>query len=70
MPNKLTAAEKRVQDQMLALLEWATEPPSHRLRWHDIGPLNESKEAAKRLEARGVVEVSHTRNQYRLTPKG
>lgn len=35
MPKKLTKPERLVNEQMLALLEWASDHPKH---WHDIGP--------------------------------
>lgn len=63
---KLTAEERMVQEQMLAVLEYATEPAYKRTRWHDIGSLKASQEAVKRLQARGVIEVDERRQKYRL----
>jgi hypothetical protein len=63
---KLTKEERLVQEQMLALLEYATEPPHMRARLHDIGSLKASQEAAKRLQARGVIEMDERRQKYRL----
>lgn len=53
---------------MFAMLEFAAR--HRRPRWIDIGYDEDSKEAARLLADRGVVEVSRVRNQYRLTPKG
>lgn len=69
MPKKLTPAEKLVQERMFAMLEYASHSPKRAARWHDIGYSEESKEAARLLETRGVVEASWVRSQYRLTPK-
>lgn len=66
---KLSQAEKAVQERMLAMLEYASRSAKSATRWHDIGFNTESKEAAKLLETRGVIEVSWVRNQYRLTPE-
>jgi hypothetical protein len=63
--KRLTKAEKLLNEQMLAVLEWAAEHPK---RWHDIGKLPESQKAAELLEKRGVIEIRQPMNQYRLTP--
>jgi hypothetical protein len=63
---RLTKAERLVNEQMLAILEWAADHPKH---WHDIGPLPASKEAASLLEKRGVIETRQPMNQYRLKPQ-
>jgi hypothetical protein len=42
--RKLTKAERLVNEQMLALLEWASDHPT---RWHDIGPEESTKRAAE-----------------------
>lgn len=63
---KLSKAERLLNEQMLALLEWAGEHPG---RWHDIGNLEASKKAAALLEERGVIEVRQPQNQYRLKPQ-
>jgi hypothetical protein len=42
--KKLTKSERLLHEQMLALLEWAAEHPK---RWHDIGTLPESVNAAE-----------------------
>jgi hypothetical protein len=36
--KRLTKAEKLLNEQMLALLEWAADHPKH---WHDLGKLPE-----------------------------
>ena len=51
---KLTKAEKLLQEQMLALLEWASDRPKS---WHPIGTLAETQRAAELLAARGVIEI-------------
>lgn len=40
--KKLATAEKLLNDQMLAILEWAAEHPK---RWHNIGKMSESRMA-------------------------
>ncbi|HEY2781072.1 MAG TPA: hypothetical protein VGI90_09850 [Steroidobacteraceae bacterium] len=64
--KKLTKAERLVQEQMLAMLEWASERPD---KWHKIGNLEPTKEAAKLLAARGVIEIWSEANMYRLKQK-
>lgn len=66
MPKKLTAAERLVDEQMLALLEWASDNPK---KWHDIGKLAATKKAAELLAKRGVIEIWPQTNGYRLKPK-
>lgn len=66
--KKLTAAERLVDEQMLAILEWATEYPK-RDAWHKIGNLEATKKAADLLAKRGVIEVWPETNSYRLKPK-
>jgi hypothetical protein len=61
----ITKAERLVQEQMLALLEYAERPD----RWYDIGALEATKKAAKLLEKRGVIEIWHEINRYRLKPQ-
>jgi hypothetical protein len=63
--KRLTKAEKLLNEQMLAILEWAAEHPK---RWHDIGKMPESQKAAELLEKRGVIEIRQPMNQYRLKP--
>ena len=65
--RRLTKAERLVNEQMLALLEWAADHPT---RWHDIGPEEASKRAAELLAKRGVIEIREYSNQYKLKPKG
>jgi hypothetical protein len=60
---KLTKAERLVDEQMLALLEWASDHPD---RWHNIGNLEASKKAAEMLAKRGLIEIAQPQNQYRL----
>lgn len=62
---KLTKAEKLVNEQMLALLEWAADRPK---AWHDIGKLPETVKAAELLKKRGVIEIRQPMNQCRLKP--
>jgi hypothetical protein len=64
---KLTKAERNLNAQMLALLEWAAKHPH---RWHDIGKLPDSIQAAELLAKRGVIETRQPMNQFKLTPKG
>jgi hypothetical protein len=66
--KKLTAAERLQDEQMLALLEWATEYPK-KDAWHKIGYLDATKKAADLLEKRGVIEVWRETGLYRLKPK-
>ena len=65
--KNLTAAERLVDEQMLALLEWATEY-SKRDAWHKIGSLDATKKAADLLAERGVIEVWSETGLYRLKP--
>jgi hypothetical protein len=62
---KLRKAEKRVQEQMLALLEWAADRPKS---WHPVGTLPETQRAAELLASRGVIEIRKAENQYRIKP--
>jgi hypothetical protein len=64
--KKLTAAERLVDEQMLALLEWASDHPD---RWHNIGNLEATKKAAELLAKRGLIEIWPETNGYRLKPK-
>jgi hypothetical protein len=66
--KKLTSAERLVDEQMLALLEWATEYPK-REAWHKIGNLEATKKAAELLAKRGVIEIWPETRLYRLKPK-
>jgi hypothetical protein len=50
---------------MLSILQYALKYP--RL-WHDIGQDKTSRDAIKRLEAAGLVEVKDYSNQYRIRP--
>ena len=59
--KKLSKAERLVQEQMLALLEYAERPD----RWYQ---LNATKQAAELLEKRGVIEIWREINRYRLKP--
>jgi hypothetical protein len=54
-----------VDEQMLAILEWASDHPKH---WHDLGPLESTRRAAEALEKRGAIEIRQPMNQYRLVP--
>lgn len=64
-PKKLTAAERLVQEQMLAMLEWASDHPT---KWHRIGNLEATQKAAELLAKRGVIEVWPETQLYRLKP--
>lgn len=63
--KKLTAAERLLDEQLLALLEWATEHPG----WHKIGNIDASKRAAELLAMRGVIEIWPETGLYRLKPQ-
>jgi hypothetical protein len=64
MPKKrLSYSERMVDEQMLAIVEWASDHPTH---WHDIGPLPASRQSAELLARRGVIEIRQPMNQYRL----
>jgi hypothetical protein len=64
MPKpKISSAERLVQEQMLAILEWASDHPD---RWHNIGKLDATKRAAELLAKRGVIEIWPETNQYKL----
>jgi hypothetical protein len=64
--QRLTKPEKLLNEQMLALLEWAADHPK---RWHDIGNLPQTQRAADLLARRGVIEIRQQQNQYRIKPK-
>jgi hypothetical protein len=66
--RKLSAAERLVDEQMLALPEWATEYPK-RDAWHKSGNLDATKKAADLLEKRGLIEIWRETGLYRLKPK-
>jgi hypothetical protein len=63
--KRLTKPERAVDEAMLAMLEWASDHPTH---WHDIGKLPEFKTAAELLAKRDLVEIRQPMNQYRLKP--
>jgi hypothetical protein len=65
MVKKLTQAERLVQEQMLAMLEWASDRPD---KWHKNGNLEAAKAAAELLAKRGVIEVWSETGLYRLIP--
>jgi hypothetical protein len=64
--KRLTKAENLLNEQMLALLEWAADHPK---KWHEIGKLHESQKAADLLAKRGVIEIWPQTNLYRLKPQ-
>lgn len=64
--KKITAAERMVQEQMLAMLEWASDHPD---RWHKIGNLEATKKAAELLAKRDVIEIWPETQLYRLKPQ-
>jgi hypothetical protein len=63
--KKLTKAERLIDEQLLALLEWATEHPG----WHSIGNIDATKRAAELLAKRGVIEIWAETGLYRLKPQ-
>jgi hypothetical protein len=63
--KKLTAAERPVDEQMLAMLEWASDRPDW---WHKIGYLDATKKAAELLAKRGVIEIWNQTGLCRLKP--
>ena len=54
--KKLTKAERLVQEQMLALLEWAAEYPK---RWHPIGAVLETVDSPGLRLAYGDKALAH-----------
>jgi hypothetical protein len=66
LAKKLSKAERLIDEQMLALLEWAAKYPT---RWHDIGKIEASIKAAALLEKRGMLEIWPETNRYRLKPQ-
>jgi hypothetical protein len=66
--KKLTKDERMVQEQMLALLEWASDY-AKRDAWHKIGNLEATKKAAELLARRGVIEIWPETGLYRLKSK-
>ena len=64
--RKISKAEKLVNEQMLAMLEWASDRPH---KWHPIGKLDADKRAAELLEKRGVIEIWRETGLYRMKPK-
>lgn len=65
---KLTKAERLVNEQMLAMLEWASEYPKPDA-WHKIGNLEATRKAAELLAKRGVIEIWPETGLYRLKRK-
>lgn len=63
---KLTKEERLVQEQMLALIEWASDRPN---RWHDLGREPSTLRAAELLEKRDVIEIRQPQNQYKIKAK-
>jgi hypothetical protein len=63
LAKKLSKAERLLNEQMLAMLEWASEHPK---QWHNIGKLEATQKAAELLAKRGVIEVWPETNLYRL----
>jgi hypothetical protein len=64
--KKITKAERDLQNQMLAMLEYASERPEG---WHNIGKLATDQKATKFLEKRGVIEIWHETGLCRLKPE-
>lgn len=65
MVRRLSKSEKLLNEQTLALLEWAADHPK---RWHDIGTLAETLKAAELLEKHVVIEIRQPMNQFGLKP--
>lgn len=65
--KKLTAAERLIDEQMLAMLELASDRPD---KWHKIGNLTATKKAAELLAKRGVIEVWPETGMYRIKRPG
>jgi hypothetical protein len=65
--KKLTKEERMIDEQMLALLEWASDYPK-RDAWHKIGSLEATRMAAELLAKRGVIEIWRETGLYRLKP--
>jgi hypothetical protein len=63
--SRSSSDRELVNEQMLAMLEWASDHPN---RWHNIGKLEATQRAAELLATRGVIEVRQPQNQYRLKP--
>jgi hypothetical protein len=63
--KKSGAAERMVDEQMLAMLEWASDHPT---KWHPIGKLDATRKAAELLAKRDVIEVWKETGLYRLKP--
>lgn len=66
MAKKLSEAERLLQEQMLAMLEWASDHPA---KWHAIGKLEATQKAAELLEKRGAIEIWPQTGLYRLKPQ-
>jgi hypothetical protein len=64
--KKLTKEDRLVDEQMLAIIEWASDHPT---KWHNIGKLEVTQKAAALLAKRGVLEIWPGTNLYRLKPK-
>jgi hypothetical protein len=62
----ITKEERLVQQQMLAMLEWASDHPT---KWHPIGKLVATRTAAELLAKRDVIEIWPETQLYRLKPK-
>jgi hypothetical protein len=52
-----------VERAMLAALEYATRYPK---KWHTIGNDKTDRSAIELLAERGVIEINHVTNQYRV----
>ena len=62
----ITEEERLVEEQMFAMLEWASD---HSTKWLSIGKLDATKKAAALLAKRGVIELWPETNGYGLKPK-
>lgn len=63
IPRKLSKLERLADEQMLALLEGASDRPD---KWHNIGKLEATQQAAETLAKRDVIELWAETNLYRL----
>jgi hypothetical protein len=57
----------RLTENMLGYLQHALKLPN---RWHEIGQDIEGKDAVKRLEKAGLVEIRDYSNHYKVRPNG
>lgn len=63
--KEINSGRAPVDEQMLAMLEWASSNPT---KWHPIGRLKATIKAAELLAKRGVIEIWPETQLYRLKP--